>query len=42
METIFESDFKKILHCFEETYARQMQDTTFLNKICSILKIYEL
>jgi len=30
MEAIFESDFKNILLCFEETYARQMQDTTFL------------
>jgi len=32
METIFESDFNFILHCFEETYERQMQDNIFLNK----------
>ena len=30
MDPIFENDFKKIVHCFEETYTRQMQDTTFL------------
>ena len=33
MDTVFESEFKTILHGLQETYGRQMQDTIFSNKI---------